>query len=134
MCFKSLRTQSYHSLLTKFFSVSGKGLNYIGMLEDLSKEQKFDVTFVDIDDKTEDGETQCLVQISTLPVAVCYGVGKDLDKAKSDAARFVLWHSLKDCKSLMILKLFHFFCLPHLLFTEGNHIGQNNINSPCITA
>ena len=65
------------------------GVNYIGMLEDLSKEQSFEVTYVDIEDKTEDGEIQCLVQISTLPVAVCYGVGKDLDKAKTEAARLV---------------------------------------------
>ena len=41
-----------------------QGVNYINLLEDLSKEQKFDVTYVDIEDKTEDGETQCLVQES----------------------------------------------------------------------
>jgi len=70
----------------------GKGVNYIGMLEDLSKEQSFEVTYVDIEDKTEDGEIQCLVQISTLPVAVCYGVGKDLDKAKTEAARYALYY------------------------------------------
>ncbi len=34
------------------------------MLEDLSKEQSFEVTYVDIEDKTEDNETQCLVQVT----------------------------------------------------------------------
>lgn len=60
------------------------------MLAEISKEQKFEVTYVDIDEKTEDGDVQCLVQISTFPVAVCYAVGKDYDKAKSAAARITL--------------------------------------------
>ena len=36
------------------------------MLEDLSKEQSFEVTYVDIEDKTEDNETQCLVQVTII--------------------------------------------------------------------
>jgi RISC-loading complex subunit TARBP2 len=47
------------------------------MLTSLGQEQKFDVKFDDIEEKTLDGEAQCLVQLSTLPVAVCYGVGLD---------------------------------------------------------
>jgi RISC-loading complex subunit TARBP2 len=92
--YKTLQNSS-GSCLSKLHKATlkmGKGVNYIGMLEDLSKEQSFEVTYVDIEDKTEDGETQCLVQISTLPVAVCYGVGKDLDKAKTEAARYALYY------------------------------------------
>ena len=37
---------------------------------------------------TEEGEVQCLVQVSTLPIAVCYAVGPDMDTAKNDAARY----------------------------------------------
>jgi len=85
-------TGSHLNKLHKASLKMGKGVNYIGMLEDLSKEQSFEVTYVDIEDKTEDNETQCLVQISTLPVAVCYGVGKDLDKAKTEAARYALYY------------------------------------------
>ena len=32
------------------------------ILAEISKEQNFDVTYVDIDEKTEDGDVQCLVQ------------------------------------------------------------------------
>ena len=47
------------------------------MLTALGQEQKFEVKFLEIDEKTADGEAQCLAQLSTLPVAVCYGVGPD---------------------------------------------------------
>ncbi len=57
------------------------------MLEDVSKEQKFEVTYVEVEEKNDDGEHQCLVQISTLPIAVCYAAGKDYDKAQNEAAR-----------------------------------------------
>ena len=36
------------------------------MLEEISKEQKFEVTYVEVDEKTEEGESQCLVQGSNL--------------------------------------------------------------------
>ena len=44
--------------------------------------------WVKVDEKTEDGEVQCLVQVSTLPVAVCYAVGPDIEKARVEAARY----------------------------------------------
>ena len=42
------------------------------MLAEISKEQKFEVTYVDIDEKTEDGDVQCLVQenIATFSLTV----------------------------------------------------------------
>ena len=48
------------------------------------------MTYVDVDEKTDSGEVQCLVQLSTLPVAVCYGVGEDITSANNDAARNAL--------------------------------------------
>ena len=60
------------------------------MLADLGQEQQFEVTYVDVDEKTDSGEVQCLVQLSTLPVAVCYGVGNDVETANNDAARNAL--------------------------------------------
>jgi hypothetical protein len=38
------------------------------MLTEVGIEQKFEVTYVDIDEKTEEGQVQYLVQLSTLPV------------------------------------------------------------------
>lgn len=40
-----------------------RNLEYQTMLEEISKEQKFEVTYVEVDEKTEDGESQCLVQV-----------------------------------------------------------------------
>ncbi|XP_023336906.1 RISC-loading complex subunit tarbp2 isoform X2 [Eurytemora carolleeae] len=71
-------------------SLSNRSVNYKTMLEDVSKEQKFEVTYVEVEEKNDDGEHQCLVQISTLPIAVCYAAGKDYDKAQNEAARITL--------------------------------------------
>lgn len=74
--------------------LSAKGdsaANYVKMLDDLGQEQRFPVTYVDVDDAAPDvGEVQCLVQISTMPVAVCYGLGKTMTIAKNEAARCAL--------------------------------------------
>ena len=44
----------------------------MGMLGDLGKEQKFEVTYVEVEEKNDEDQTQCLVQLSTLPVAVSF--------------------------------------------------------------
>ena len=46
-------------------------LDCVRLLGELSTEQNFDVTYVDIEERNATGEVQCLVQISTMPVAVC---------------------------------------------------------------
>ena len=51
-------------------SALGKNSDYVGMLGDLGKEQKFEVTYVEVEEKNDDDQVQCLVQLSTLPVAV----------------------------------------------------------------
>merc|ERR1711915_232823 len=61
-------------------SLKSRSADYKQMLEDISKEQKFEVTYVEVDERTEEGDHQFLVQISTLPVAVCYAIGKDINK------------------------------------------------------
>lgn len=43
-------------------------------LQEIASEQQFEVTYVDIEEKTYSGQYQCLVQLSTLPVAVCQGM------------------------------------------------------------
>lgn len=71
-------------------SLKSKTGDYVTMLADLGKEQKFEVTYVEVEEKSDDDSTQCLVQLSTLPVAVCYGVGSDVKTAHNDAARNAL--------------------------------------------
>ena len=48
----------------------GKNCDYVVTLTDLGKEQKFEVTYVEVEEKNDEDQTQCLVQLSTLPVAV----------------------------------------------------------------
>ena len=48
----------------------GKNCDYVVMLSELGKEQKFEVTYVEVEEKNDEDQTQCLVQLSTLPVAV----------------------------------------------------------------
>ena len=47
-------------------------------LSSIGSEQKFDVTYIELEDRTDANEAQALVQLSLHPVIVCYGVGKDL--------------------------------------------------------
>lgn len=70
--------------------LKGKNTDFVGMLGELGKEQKFEVTYVEVEEKNDEDQTQCLVQLSTLPVAVCYGVGVDTKSASNDAARNAL--------------------------------------------
>lgn len=65
-------------------------LDCVRLLAELSNEQNFDVTYVDIEERNANGEVQCLVQISTMPVAVCHGVGGDQSAANNAAARNAL--------------------------------------------
>eukprot|EP00095_Tigriopus_kingsejongensis_P007331 maker-scaffold589_size129586-snap-gene-0.37 protein:Tk07331 transcript:maker-scaffold589_size129586-snap-gene-0.37-mRNA-1 annotation:"loquacious" len=71
-------------------SLKGEEGDFVKMLNDLSLEQKFEVTYVEIDEPLDDGTTHSLVQLSTLPVAVCMGSGEDQEKAKKQAARSAL--------------------------------------------
>jgi len=65
-------------------------IEYIEFLEEIAKEQNFEVTYVDIEEKSKKGRYQCLVQLSTLPVAVCYGSGEELLESQKAAAKNAL--------------------------------------------
>lgn len=67
--------------------LNDKSVDYVQMLHDIATEQRFEVTYVDIDEKTLSGRFQCLVQLSTLPVAVCHGSGATAKEAQAAAAR-----------------------------------------------
>ncbi|XP_074026511.1 protein Loquacious isoform X3 [Leptinotarsa decemlineata] len=70
--------------------LSTKDFNFVQFLQDIATEQSFEVTYVDIEEKSSGGRCQCLVQLSSLPVAVCYGVGKTPKEAKGSAAHNAL--------------------------------------------
>ena len=54
------------NILVDFSIFYFRTTDYQTMLEEISKEQKFEVTYVEVDEKTEEGESQCLVQGSNL--------------------------------------------------------------------
>lgn len=55
-------------------------------LEEISEEQHFEATFVDVEETSKRGLYQCMVQMSTVPVSVCYGQGDSPDSARQAAA------------------------------------------------
>lgn len=61
-------------------------INFVQFLQDIAKDHQFEVTYVDIEERTYSGKHQCLVQLSTLPVAVCSGAGENPTLAQSSAA------------------------------------------------
>jgi len=64
-----------------------KTRDYITMLNELGQEQKIVVTHVE--ERSEDN-IQCLVQLSTVPVAVGYAIGTDSETIHNEAARDIL--------------------------------------------
>ncbi|XP_012262952.1 RISC-loading complex subunit tarbp2-like isoform X6 [Athalia rosae] len=65
-------------------------INLVQFLQEIASEQVFEVTYVDIEEKSISGKCQCLVQLSTLPVAVCYGCGITSKDAQASAAQNAL--------------------------------------------
>ncbi|XP_037047384.1 interferon-inducible double-stranded RNA-dependent protein kinase activator A homolog isoform X4 [Bradysia coprophila] len=70
--------------------LNDKDVNFVQFLQEIANEHQFEVTYVDIEEKTYSGRCQCLVQLSTLPVAVCQGSGATTKDAQSHAARNAL--------------------------------------------
>ncbi|XP_019873390.1 interferon-inducible double-stranded RNA-dependent protein kinase activator A homolog B isoform X2 [Aethina tumida] len=65
-------------------------LNFLEMLGDIAHEQNFEVTYVEVEEKSLTGQYQCLVQLSVMPVAVCYGTGNTTKEAQIKAAHNAL--------------------------------------------
>lgn len=70
--------------------LNNKDFNFVQFLQEIASEQQFEVTYVDIEEKSLSGKCQCLVQLSTLPVAVCYGSGASSKDAQASAAQNAL--------------------------------------------
>ncbi|CAK9814495.1 Interferon-inducible double-stranded RNA-dependent protein kinase activator A [Anthophora plagiata] len=96
----SLKVSQFHKSLksstgVKLFELQNTCLNdcdvnLVQFLQEISSEQQFEVTYVDIEEKSISGKCQCLVQLSTLPVAVCYGCGVTSKDAQASAAQNAL--------------------------------------------
>ncbi|EDW76105.2 uncharacterized protein Dwil_GK14845 [Drosophila willistoni] len=65
-------------------------IDYIKLLGEIATENQFEVTYVDIEEKTYTVQFQCLVQLSTLPVGVCHGTGSTTGEARRNAAQNAL--------------------------------------------
>ena len=89
--YKSLQDkQCYKLYMLHKNPLNVKNTDYKTILSQLGQELQFDVTHVDLDEKSEDGQVQTLVQISSFPVAVCFGKGRDKERAEQDAAKNAL--------------------------------------------
>uniref|UniRef100_A0A2K6BKF9 Interferon-inducible double-stranded RNA-dependent protein kinase activator A n=1 Tax=Macaca nemestrina TaxID=9545 RepID=A0A2K6BKF9_MACNE len=49
--------------------------DYIQPLSEIAKEQGFNITYLDIDELSANGQYQCLAGLSTNPITVCHGSG-----------------------------------------------------------
>ncbi|XP_062401807.1 RISC-loading complex subunit tarbp2 isoform X3 [Sardina pilchardus] len=63
--------------------------NFCSLLHDLSEEQRFDVSYLDLE-RSLSGLCQCLVELSTQPITVCHGFASSLDAARASAAHNAL--------------------------------------------
>ncbi|XP_055709685.1 interferon-inducible double-stranded RNA-dependent protein kinase activator A homolog B isoform X2 [Phlebotomus papatasi] len=96
----SFKVAQFHKSLKALFGkaltklqaakLSSPDLNCVQLLQEIASEHQFDVTYVEIEEKTYSDCYQCLVQLSTLPVAVCQGAGETRADAKTSAARNAL--------------------------------------------
>lgn len=80
---KSSKGHKINELQTKSLK---EDINFVQMLQEIAVEQQFEVTYIDIEEKSLTGKFQCLAQLSTMPVAVCMGAGSTSKDAQNVAA------------------------------------------------
>ncbi|NXA43572.1 TRBP2 protein, partial [Eudromia elegans] len=66
------------------------GAGACALLQELSEEQSFGISYLDIDAVSLSGLHQCLVELSTQPATVCHGAAPSRDAARGQAARNAL--------------------------------------------
>ncbi|XP_044316346.1 RISC-loading complex subunit tarbp2 isoform X2 [Drosophila rhopaloa] len=87
---KTLKNATGKKLLKLQTCLKSTKIDYIKLLGEIATENQFEVTYVDIEEKTFTGQFQCLVQLSTLPVGVCHGSGPSAAEAQRHAAQNAL--------------------------------------------
>ncbi|XP_068123279.1 RISC-loading complex subunit TARBP2 isoform X2 [Hyperolius riggenbachi] len=63
---------------------------FCSLLQDLSEEQSFQISYLDIDERSLSGLYQCLVELSTQPTTVCHGSAATREAARANAAQNAL--------------------------------------------
>ncbi|KAH9369841.1 hypothetical protein HPB48_004033 [Haemaphysalis longicornis] len=86
-------------------SLSTAGLDYVGLLREIADEQSFEVTYVPIEELSPDGKHQCLVQLTSLPLAVCFGTADTAEQAQVAAARSALQYLKIMTKNILMFKV-----------------------------
>ncbi|XP_023586260.1 interferon-inducible double-stranded RNA-dependent protein kinase activator A [Trichechus manatus latirostris] len=76
--------------LLKRSLLSIPNMDYIQLLSEIAKEQGFNITYLDIEELSANGQYQCLAELSTSPITVCHGSGISCGNAQSDAAHNAL--------------------------------------------
>ncbi|KAF2365977.1 Double-stranded RNA-binding domain [Trinorchestia longiramus] len=71
-------------------SLSLPGVDFVQMLQNIADEVGVVVTYVGVEERSFTGEYQCLLQLSTLPVVVCFGTGATPEDAEASAAHNAL--------------------------------------------
>ncbi|XP_030376859.1 interferon-inducible double-stranded RNA-dependent protein kinase activator A homolog isoform X2 [Scaptodrosophila lebanonensis] len=87
---KALKNATGKKLLKLQTCLRSPKIDFIKLLSEIAVENQFEVTYVDIEEKTYTGQYQCLVQLSTLPVGVCHGTGATTADAQRHAAQSAL--------------------------------------------
>ncbi|XP_042554578.1 RISC-loading complex subunit TARBP2 isoform X4 [Dipodomys spectabilis] len=76
-------------------SLDALGSACCGVLSELSEEQAFHVSYLDIEELSLSGLCQCLVELSTQPATVCHGSASTREAARGEAA----------CRALQYLRI-----------------------------
>lgn len=63
---------------------------FCSLLQDLSEEQSFQISYLDIEERSLSGLYQCLVELSTQPATVCHGSAATREAARANAAHNAL--------------------------------------------
>lgn len=71
-------------------SLTAPSTNYCQMLQEIAEAQRFEVNYLDLEEPSHSGLSQCLVQLSTMPVAVLHGCGQNIYDAHAHAAHNAL--------------------------------------------
>nr|ARS01459.1 dsRNA binding protein 1 [Artemia franciscana] len=67
-------------------SIGDKKINYKELLKKVAGEQKLDLNYMEIEEKSFSGQYQSLLLMSAAPVAVCFGTGESVSGAEEAAA------------------------------------------------
>lgn len=86
----SIRASVMQCLMPKQSNDQASDVAYPQILQEIADAHKFSVTFVDVMEPTATGQQQCFVQLSTMPVILCRGVGRTKGEARVVAARDAL--------------------------------------------